>query len=69
MSSIPPKPNFRNRRNYTASNIVLLRRPPIADPARAFQALTHQLVISQHRAGTLAPAVVEALLVGVGLEP
>ena len=35
----------------------------------AFEALTHQIVMTQHREGTLEPAVVEALLVGVGLHP
>ena len=35
----------------------------------AFEALTHQIVMKQHREGTLDPAVVEALLVGVGLHP
>ena len=33
----------------------------------AFEALTAQIVMKQHREGTLEPAVVEALLQGVGL--
>jgi hypothetical protein len=32
-----------------------------------FDQLTANLVMAQHRAGTLDPAIVEALLVGVGL--
>jgi hypothetical protein len=60
----------RNRPNrQSTTNVVFLRRPPVADPVRAFKALTHRLVMEQHRAGTLNPAVVEALLVGVGLDP
>jgi hypothetical protein len=35
----------------------------------AFEALTHQIVMKQHREGTLNPGVLEALLLGVGLEP
>ena len=35
----------------------------------AFEALTHQIVMKQHREGTLDPVVVEYLLVGVGLNP
>ena len=35
----------------------------------AFEALTHQIVMKQHREGTLDPAVVEYLLAGVGLNP
>jgi hypothetical protein len=33
----------------------------------AFEALTAQIVMKQHREGTLEPAVVEALLQGMGL--
>jgi hypothetical protein len=62
--------NSRNRPNRAnATNVVFLRRPIAADPARAFQALTAQMVLQQHRDGTLNPAVVEALLAGVGLKP
>jgi hypothetical protein len=35
----------------------------------AFEALTAQIVMKQHRDGTLNPGVLEALLLGVGLEP
>jgi hypothetical protein len=69
MCSIPPKPHFRNWPNYAAPNVVYLRRLPATDPARAFCALTHGLVMKQFKAGTLAPGVVEALLVGAGIEP
>jgi hypothetical protein len=34
-----------------------------------FDKLTAALVMKRHRAGTLDPAVVEALLAGVGLHP
>jgi hypothetical protein len=35
----------------------------------AFEALTAQIVMKQHRDGTLNPGVLEALLLGVGLKP
>lgn len=69
MSSLPPKPHLRNRPKYTATNVVYLRQPQTTDPVRAFRALTHGLVMKQLKAGTLAPGVVEALLVGAGIEP
>jgi hypothetical protein len=69
MASIPAKPRFRNLPNHTASNVVFLRRPPTTDPSRDVRALTHRLVMKQLKAGTLAPGVVEALLIGVGIEP
>jgi len=52
-------------------NVVALRprpapRPRAADP---WQRLTHSLIMAQHRAGTLNPAVVEYMLAGIGLEP
>lgn len=51
-------------------NVIFLHRPvTAADPARAFQALTYELVMQKHRSGTLPPGVVEALLLGVGIEP
>ena len=34
-----------------------------------FDRLTAELVMKQHRDGTLNPGVLEALLLGVGLEP
>ncbi len=40
-----------------------------ANPDRGLEALTYKLVMAQHRAGTLNPAVVEYMLAGIGLEP
>jgi hypothetical protein len=40
-----------------------------ASDGTAFEALTHQIVMKQHREGMLDPAVVEYLLAGVGLNP
>lgn len=39
------------------------------DSAAAYRALTHALVMDQHRRGVLATGIVEALLIGVGVEP
>ena len=58
--------NRSNRKSLT--NVVFLRRPPVTDPVRAFDSLTAQIVMKQHRDGTLNPGVLEALLLGVGLE-
>jgi hypothetical protein len=49
----------------SGGNVVRLQ----PDTTEAFQTLTARVVMAQHRAGTLDPAVVEALLAGVGLRP
>lgn len=59
----------RNRRKRQSTNVIYLRPAPVKDLVRPFDALTAQIVLQQHRAGTLNPAVVEALLAGVGLKP
>ena len=54
-------------------NVVYLQRyfqrEITPDPARAFQALTHALVMKRSQEGTLDPAVVAALLQAVGVHP
>jgi hypothetical protein len=68
-------PRSRNRLgrqiNHEESNgnVIRLRRNPEPDAAEAFRILTARLVMAQHEAGTLNPAVVEALLAGVELRP
>jgi hypothetical protein len=52
-----------------AGNVVQLRRAASVDAAKAFNALTFELVMSRVRAGTLEPGVAQALLLGVGIEP
>jgi hypothetical protein len=42
---------------------------PKIKSATAFDGLTTQLILAQHRAGTLPEAVLIALLAGVGLRP
>jgi len=51
----------------TNNNVVPLR--PNDKVVRLFDQLTARLVMAQHRAGTLNPAILEALLVGAGLDP
>jgi len=43
------------------------RRPPALREPSPWDQLTARLVMDRARAGTLNPAIVEALLVGVGL--
>jgi hypothetical protein len=59
--------NNASPRNRT--NVVPQRRSPVNDSVRAFNTLTHQLVMERYRAGTLPEGVIQALLVGVGLDP
>jgi hypothetical protein len=47
------------------ANVVAF--PGSSKPVDPFGQLTARLIIAQYRAGTLDPAVVEALLLGVGL--
>ena len=54
----------RHGGDYDSSNNSAMN--PAVSP---FGQLTARLVMAQHRAGTLNPAVVEALLISVGLEP
>lgn len=49
------------------SNVITLRRKPIKNPERVWKSLTWDLVLDQHRRGVLNPAVLEYLMVGVGL--
>jgi hypothetical protein len=51
------------------TNVVPLRRSPTNESGSAFNALTHRLVLERYRAGTLPENVIQALLVGVGLDP
>ncbi len=63
-SLLPPQPP--NVIRFPAS------QRPIAAPADSTaprRALTHALVMDQHRRGVLAPGVVEALLIGAGVDP
>src|SRR6187399_1022585 len=70
MYSVHPAALTGNNADRKRSNVISFgHHAPVADPNRAFKSLTHALVMAQHRAGTLHPAVLEALLVGVGLEP
>lgn len=56
--------------NNSANVVSLKRNPNIpSSSARAFDCLTVALVLDQHRRGVLPEAVVEALLLGVGLKP
>lgn len=52
------------------SNVIdLPRRARLAGPtASTFDQLTAVLIMERHRRGELDPAIVEALLAGVGLE-
>jgi hypothetical protein len=61
ISKIPP------RRNCDDQNVVAF--PFHVDSSMAFDRLTARLVLAQHQAGALNPAIVEALLAGVGLQP
>jgi hypothetical protein len=62
----PPAPPRKVNGLPPRSNVIPLRPrvPIVGDP---FKALTRALILQQHRAGTLQPAVLEALLTGVGL--
>jgi hypothetical protein len=56
--------------NNSANVITLQRnRNTPSSSARAFDCLTVALVLDQHKRGALPEAVVEALLLGVGLKP
>jgi hypothetical protein len=50
-----------------SANVVPLF--PKLNTASPFQQLTARLVMARHRAGTLDPAVLVALLAAVGLQP
>ena len=51
-----------------SSNVIPFRRPGVdPDPHQAWQHLTKSMVMEKHRRGELDPAIVEALLQGVGL--
>ena len=69
-ANISTPTNSCNRPQYhRASNVVFLRRPPVADPGPAYQALTHRLVMEKHRRGELPASLLEYLLAGAGLQP
>ncbi len=60
----------RNGGDYVSSSsakVVPLR--PKLNTASAFDRLTVQLILAQHRNGTLQEGVLLALLAGVGLHP
>ena len=60
----------RNRPSrQTSSNVVFLCPRPAADPARAYQTLTHAVFMKQYRDGTLNPAVLDYMLAGIGIWP
>ena len=66
---------MNNRTNYTG-NVVPFRARPRAVPCEislpgsaggnAFDQLTATIIMDRHRRGELEPALLEALLVGVG---
>ncbi len=60
-------PYHHNAPPRNTTNVVNLRPTPAVHAENAFNTLTARLVLAQHRAGTLSPAVVKALLLGVGL--
>ena len=60
----------RNGGDYDSSNSAkVICLPPKLNTASAFDRLTVQLILAQHRNGTLSEVVLLALLAGVGLHP
>jgi hypothetical protein len=49
--------NNNNASPQNRTNVVVLRRPQVTDSVRAFNALTHRLVLEQYCAGTLLEPV------------
>jgi hypothetical protein len=71
---MPPNDNrrpgvvSRSAGDYDSSNSAnVIPLFPKLKTASPFDQLTVKLVMAKHRAGTLDPGVVEALLLGVGL--
>jgi len=68
-------PNGRNRLDRQPSHqesrdkVIRLRRNSRPDDGDAFRTFTARLGMSQHEAGTLHPGVLQALLLGVGMQP
>jgi hypothetical protein len=54
-------------KSSSSGNVVALRSN--FNPASPFQRLTAQMILAQHRAGTLPEGILVALLAGVGLHP
>ena len=60
LHSVPPRDN----------NIISFPGTPKPESfQRAYQRLTHALVMDKARRGELDPAIVEALLIGAGVAP
>lgn len=62
------KPDPQLRPQLRDRSLAHRREPDAAGDNKAFGNLTAQLILAQHDAGTLNRRVLEALLMGVGLE-
>jgi hypothetical protein len=70
MSNLYRADKSRNRPSrQDTGKVLFLHRPPTIDPVQALQSLTYRLVMEKARRGTLEPALVEYLLLGVGMHP